>query len=84
MSEPSRINLNLGFMRTPDKGKDRRKLSKGQRPNTQITLKQVIEFIKLKALPAEQEARLIELASTRPSGSFYQFVKNWKKYLKPS
>lgn len=84
MSEASRLNLNLGFMRTPDKGKDRRKLPKGQKPNTQITLKQVIQFIKMKNLPADQETKLIELASSRPSGALYQFVKNWKKYIKPN
>ena len=81
MSE-SRMNLNLGILRTPDLGKDRRKLPKGPKPNTQMTLGQAIQFIKNKGLPAAHEERLIEAASSRPTGALYMFLKNWKKYLR--
>lgn len=81
MGEASRLNLGIGFMQEPDKtGKTLRRLPKQPR-NLQITMDQVILWIKAKSLPKETEDKLIRAAQKTPHGALYNFVHNYKRYL---
>lgn len=74
MNEAENFNFNVGIFNEDRKNTPTTKKSTG--------LDDIILFIKNKKLPQEAELKLIKIVNNMPYGSFDNFKKNFRNYLR--
>lgn len=72
MREAENVNFSLGIN---NENLERKRVR-------QTTYKDIVEFIKSKELPPEDEKKLLDHAKKIPSGSLLHFKKNYQIYLR--
>ena len=74
MNEAENFNFNVGIF-----NEDRKNIPATKKS---IGLDDIILFIKNKKLPQESEQKLIKIVNNMPYGSFDNFKKNFRNYLR--
>lgn len=80
MREAQNINFSINSMNDEVNGKPIRKYV--SKDSLNINFDEVVTFIKSKNYPKTTEEKLISIAKKIPHGSYSNFKKNYKKYLK--
>jgi hypothetical protein len=80
MRESQNINFSVNSINQELNGKPVRKYSIKESLNTNFD--EVVNFIKSKNYPKTTEEKLINVVKKMPHGSYNNFKKNYKKYLK--
>lgn len=80
MREAQNINFSVTSMNEEIKGKPNRRYTPPEKNN--LNFDNMVEFIKSKNFPKKTENKLIEVLRKMPSGSYNNFRKNYKNYLK--
>ena len=80
MREAQNINFSISNMNEEIKGKPIRKYTPKESLN--VNFDEIVTFIKNKKYPKSTEEKLIDIAKKIPHGSYNNFKKNYKKYLK--
>jgi hypothetical protein len=80
MREAQNINFSISSMNEESKGKPVRKYV--QPAKTNLNFANMVEFIKGKKFPKKTEDKLISVLKKTPHGSYDNFRKNYKNYLK--